>query len=249
MARPGGPRVLVALPCYNEEKALPSLLRKLDALAAAAGPEVRFLLVDDGSRDGTPDLLAGYAAGRGDTEVIRHPVNLGLGAAVRTILEYAATHLEDDDVLVTMDGDDTHDPAMVPDMVAKLDREGLDLVVASRYAPGAGEFGLGLHRRLLSRGASLFLRLFFPIPGVRDYSSGYRAYRVALIRRAMRRWPSLVTTSGFDCMAELMAKISRLEPQGGEHPLILRYDRKQGRTKMRVLRTIRGYFRLLKEAG
>lgn len=241
--------ILIAIPVYNEQEAVVALADRLAELRSAWTQPFQILFVDDGSDDATPSLLQLVQAENQNVAVVTHASNLGLGAAVRTILDYALSRLAPDGVLVTMDGDNTHDPRLIPFMVDKLRREGLDLVVASRYAPGGREVGLGAHRRVLSRGASTFCRLFFRIPNVRDYSSGYRAYRVGFLAAATARWGELVTTDGFDCMAEILAKGSRLGPKAGECPLVLRYDRKRGKSKMKVLQTIGRYFRLLREAS
>ncbi|MGE5674902.1 MAG: glycosyltransferase family 2 protein [Mycobacterium leprae] len=242
-------RVLVGIPAYNEADSLEPLMQKLDDLYHYGGLHVEVLFVDDGSRDATLEMLQKAAAERSFLNLIRHPRNQGLGAAMNTILGYAVSHLESDDVLVTMDGDNTHDPAHVPAMIDRLKQQGLDLVIASRFVPGGREFGLSLYRKLLSRGASLFFRLFFPIPGVRDFSSGYRAYRIGFLRKAMLRWGQLVTVPGFECMAEILAKCSRLGPKVAEYPLVLHYELKHGPSKMRILRTIGGYIALLRKVG
>lgn len=241
--------VMVAIPAYNEGDSLAPLIRKLDRLKETAQTNLQVVFVNDGSRDNTGAVLAQAAAARPYITVLTHPQNQGLGAAINTILAYACDHLSDADVLVTMDGDNTHDPAAIPPMVNKLKRERLDLVIASRFVRGGAERGLPPYRKLLSRGASLFFRLFFRIPHVRDYSSGYRAYHMAFLRGALARWGALVTADGFECMAEILAKFSRLKPRAGEYPLVLRYDQKQSPSKMRIMRTIRGYFNLLRKAG
>lgn len=240
-------KTLVAIPVLNEEAAIPVLIQQLDMLHEQPQIDLEVLFVDDGSTDATPSLLQEAAAARPYLRVHTHPRNLGLGAAVQTIIQMAITELADADVLVTLDGDASHDPLMIPSMLQALEQEKLDLVVASRFVPGAQVHGLGPDRKLLSLGASLFFRLFFPIRNVRDYSCGFRAYRVSLLRRATALWGSLVTRSGFECMAEIMAKLSRVELRAGERPLVLRYDRKESPSKMRVLRTVMGYIRLLKD--
>jgi dolichol-phosphate mannosyltransferase len=82
---------------------------------------------------------------------------------------------------------------------------------------------------------------------VRDYSCGYRAYNIGFLRRAQSVWGRLVSVTGFECMAEILAKFSRLKPSAGEYPLVLHYELKAGSSKMNVLRTIRGYVSLLKK--
>ena len=225
------------LPAYNEAGALPALLA---SARAALPPPFQIVVVDDGSSDDTARIAAPLA------EVIRHPRNLGLGAAMLTGIKAVCSKAADRDVLVAMDADNTHDPALIPALVARLDA-GSDLVIASRYAPGGAEIGLSLPRKIMSRGASTLLRLFFPIPGARDYTCGYRAYRVSLLKRALNRFGDrLIEETGFTCMAELLIKLAHLGARVSEVPLVLRYDLKAGASKMRVLRTIGRYLRLIR---
>jgi dolichol-phosphate mannosyltransferase len=90
----------------------------------------------------------------------------------------------------------------------------------------------------MSRGAAWLIRVIFPISGVRDYTSGYRAYRVEPLRRAVAFYgDGFIDQAGFQCMADVLFKLSRLDLIFGEVPMLLRYDRKGGESKMRVAST------------
>ncbi len=239
-------RVVVGLPAYNEEGSLPPLLESLRAAFREMDHECRVLVVDDGSSDGTVRVANEYAQTM-PVRVVSHGTNQGLGAAMRTCLREACRDLSARDVLVTMDADNTHPPALIPAMLRKLD-EGCDLVIASRYAPGGDEVGLALHRQVLSRGASTLLRMCFRPAGARDCSCGYRAYRVGLLEKAFRIYgDKLVESAGFVCMAELLVKLAMLGARIGEAPLVLRYDLKGGASKMKVGRTVREYLGLVRQ--
>jgi dolichol-phosphate mannosyltransferase len=94
-------------------------------------------------------------------------------------------------------------------------------------------------RRFLSYAASLLFRIVYPIKGVRDFTCGYRAYRASVLREATMRYrQEFVDQDGFQCMVDILLKLSRMNLRFGEVPLTLRYDRKSGKSKMRVLRTI-----------
>lgn len=237
--------VIIGLPAYNEAGGILCLLKSISAFRNISQYAIRVVVVDDGSRDNTAQIVTAYARDRDYVTLVRHPENRGLGEAVKTILNYALTHLKDDDVLVTMDADNTHNPLLIESMIATLNSRDLDLVVASRFTPGGYELGLKTLRKFLSRGAMCFFKLFFPIRDMNDYSSGYRAYRVRTIRKAQVRWRNLITTNGFDCMAEIAAKFSRMGIKAGEVPLVLNYEQKEGDSKMKVSRTVKGYFSLL----
>jgi len=189
-------KVLIALPAYNEETGIRNVLRGIARFREMSRYEIEVLVVDDGSTDRTGDILAELREESRYITVIAHPKNLGLGEAINTILRYALDNLKDDDVLVTMDADNTHSPLLIESMVGSLIGYDLDLVVASRFTQGGCEIGLRALRKFFSRGAMYFFKLFFPIANLNDYSSGFRAYRVGIIRKAQNRWGEIVTTNG-----------------------------------------------------
>jgi dolichol-phosphate mannosyltransferase len=168
-----------------------------------------------------------------------HVKNQGLAAAIRTGLGAAVARSGPDDVIITMDCDNTHPPRLIPQMLAHVNA-GRDVVIASRFQPGARVFGVPRSRMLYSIGAKWMFKLLFPIRGVRDYTCGYRAYRAEAIRQAAALYgDALITETGFSCMADLLLKLRRLPLTMREVPLELRYERRGQGSKMRVLRTIR----------
>jgi len=237
-------RIFVVLPAYNEEENLGPLLDGIAETMAEEGYPYQVILVDDGSQDGTVAM----ALARQDQMPIRierHPQNQGLGRTIADGLRLAAAEADGQDIIITMDADNTHPPGLMGAMIRSI-REGRDLVIASRYQPGARVLGVPRMRRVFSWGASRLFRLAFPIPCVWDYTCGYRAYRATLLQEAFRRYgDQLVSETGFACMVELLLKLHHLGAICGEVPLVLRYDRKAGRSKMRIGRTICRTLRLL----
>ncbi len=234
--------VLFLLPVYNEEARLDTLLDRIRDTMTAQGLAYRIVAVDDGSRDGSPAILARRKADL-PLEVVTHRFNRGLGETVRDGLEWVADNAGPEDVVITMDADDTHDPAYVKAMLDTMDR-GLDVVIGSRFQPGSEVKGVPGHRQTFSVGANGLLRVFLRIPGVVDYACGFRAIRADLIRRAVLQLGNRMVELGnwgFICTAELLWKLSFFGARCGEVPFTLRYDLKQGPSKMRPLRTIFGY--------
>src|SRR5215475_6691888 len=117
--------VYVVLPVYNEEARIGSLLEHIDEAMDDAGIAYRVLLVDDGSRDSTANIIERYAQHMPIT-MMRHEVNLGLGATIRDGLLAAARTASAADIIVTMDADDTHAPGLVLRMVRMIS-EGHDV--------------------------------------------------------------------------------------------------------------------------
>lgn len=233
----------VVLPAYNEARDIGRLIRRV-AAALSEGP-YRVVLVDDGSDDATVSEAHDAARQTGaPLVVLRHPRNLGLPAALRTGLKWVAERAGPGDAIVCMDADNTQDPAVIPRMLRTL-REGYDVIIGSRYRRGAGEVGVPLGRRVLSRGVNLLLRVLAPVPGVRDYTCGFRAYRAAVVRAALRRFgDGIIESRTFACTAELLLRLDSIGCRVGEVPLTLRYDMKRGKSKIRILPTIWEYLRL-----
>lgn len=226
--------VWVLLPAYNEEAAITAEVRTLTR--SLAGHSVRIVVVDDGSEDETA-RLAEEMAPAFPVEVLRHGRNRGLGCALETGLQHVLREGRPRDALVIKDADGTHPSSLVPRMLRELKR-GRDIVVASRYRRGAQERGLVRRRRLLSLVANTVYALVEPIPGVRDYTCGFRVFRLAVLERAHRKRP-LVEASGFGATPELLLKAAAAGARACEVPLVLRYDRKAGPSKMRTLQAMK----------
>lgn len=234
----------IVLPAYNEERDIAALLKRIREAVAGLGLGYKVLVVNDGSTDGTVSVVNSFAQ-RVPLELLDHGKNKGLGRAILTGLRRAAELAADEDIVVTMDADNTHDPRLIGDMVEQI-RVGKDVVIASRYEEGGEEIGLSWLRHVFSWGASFLLRLFLPIEGAKDYTCGYRAYRGEILHRAFNSYgDQLVEESGFTCMAEILIKLRGLSARVGEAPLVLRYDLKSGQSKMKVLRTIWRYLVLI----
>jgi dolichol-phosphate mannosyltransferase len=229
--------IFIVLPAYNEEKTLPPLLAEIASALGETGHDYRVVVVDDGSTDGTAAVVRAAAASM-PISLVSHPTNRGLSEALKTGLLEAQKEISPRDVIVTMDSDNTHIPGLILRMVRMI-REGYDVVIASRYRRESRVIGVPLSRRILSRGASLLFRILFPTRGVRDFTSGYRAYRASLIQEMFSAYgDDFVNRPGFSCMVDILLKIRRRPMVAGEVPLILRYDRKASDSKMKVGKTV-----------
>ena len=216
--------VLIGLPAYNEEIALPRLLERIERFIKSSAETITVVLYNDGSTDSTVQIATEWQR-RLPISVLDCPINKGLGAGVRALVAHASAGAGED-ILVIMDCDDTHDPAQIADMLQRLQR-GADVVVASRYARGASVRGVPRFRRLTALGAAILFKAIHPLRGVYDYTCGYRAYRVASLKTATNRFGGqLITENGFACMVELLLKLNAVGARFAEIPLQLRYDQK-----------------------
>lgn len=184
---PLAPRVLIAIPVCNEARHLTALLAEVRREA----PGAWLLVVDDGSADDTAELLAGL----GITS-LRHPRNLGKGAALRSALEHARrTGAE---WLLTLDGDGQHDPALLHRFLAEIAAGSADCLIGNRQARGGRMPWL----RQLSNGISSILVSLRGGVRFHDAQCGFRAWRTRLPELTQCR------EEGFQYEAELLLRLA-----------------------------------------
>lgn len=231
------------LPAYDEAASIRELCADIGRVMSGHGLQYRIIVVDDGSTDGTGDRARECGAGATVT-VLANERNQGLGVSLERGLRSALSAARTDDVIVTMDADLTHTPELVPAMLARH-AQGADVVIASRFVPGSAVIGLSAYRRALTAAARAVMRLCMPVPGVTDFSCGFRLYSVPLLREVLGPDDSRVLVErGFAVQVELLSRI-RGHGTCAEVPLVLRYDLKRTATTLRVLPAIAGYLRVL----
>ena len=238
--------ILVLLAAYNEALALPSLIAEFRRVQANVSGDLRVLVVDDGSTDATA-AAATDAAGDLPLEVLRHSHNRGLGAALRSGFDRGLEEARDEDLIATLDADGSHSPRLLPQLVEALESP-YGVVIASRYRPGSVSQGVPLSRTIASFGARVLVDAVAAIPGVRDYTCGYRVYRADALRRARREIPDLPREAGFACQLELLVALARTGARMREIPLTLRYDKKESKSKLRWRDAVLGNLRVLRSA-
>jgi dolichol-phosphate mannosyltransferase len=235
----------VIAPVYNETENIPALMRNWARLSAClADSRITFVLVDDGSTDGTVETIATEKQNL-DVLVLRHDENRGPGYAFGTAFAHLAGDLKPDDILVTMEGDNTSRIATLLRMLERCRREDLDFVLASPYAYGGGFMRISLWRRFLSHGANGTLRGIIGMHGIHTMSSFFRVCRGRAIQSLQANYDNrIIESAGFEGMVEMLKKIMILGLSVSEVPMLLNSQARVGKSKMKILRTIFGYLKL-----
>lgn len=237
--------ISIVLPAFNEQEALPPLLNSIAEVRSRSLPDLRVFVIDDGSADHTADVVRMASQQHGWIQLVQHEQNKGLSEGIQTGFKIALQDASPDDVIVTLDADNTQPPEIIPGMVEEIAR-GSDVIVASRFRKGAQVHGVPPIRRFYSRVMSIMFQLAFPVPGVRDYSCGFRAYRASTLQLAYNTYgDSFINERGFACMVEVLFQLKRLgSTRFAEVPFVLRYDLKPTETKMNVGKTIKDTLRV-----
>ncbi len=234
---------VIVLPMYNEELSIPSLRTMFDGnIPMPPGCDYRIVVVNDGSNDGTLNLVNAWIQENRRVSVVSHSQNLGLGQAILT--GFAEAIRMGANCVVTMDADASHPGDIINELITAV-LKGADIAIASRFAEGGQQIGVPFMRRIYSQGARNLLSLFFPLKGVRDYTVGFRAYRTHIVNQALsRKEDSFLRFRSFAAMVEILLKIATLANKINEVPFVLRYDHKQSPSKLRFWSTVRDYVRL-----
>jgi dolichol-phosphate mannosyltransferase len=218
-------RLTVVVPAFNEALVIGDFV----AASADALPEgSELLVVDDGSTDATPQLLADLSEKYEGLRVLTHERNRGIGAALATGFAAASG-----DVIVTMDADLSHPWSLVNRLVDAC--RDADAAYASRYVPGGAMEGVPLWRVLISRGANTVMRAAFRT-SVRDLTTGMRAFRRDAVRDLH------LDATGFEAQLEITVRLIAAGCRIAEVPMVLR-NRAVGESKMRYARLAPHYAR------
>ncbi|WP_392532690.1 glycosyltransferase family 2 protein [Nostoc sp. C117] len=239
--------LFVLLPAYNEEESIPPLFKKFQALQQISNRDIQLILVDDGSSDRTAQTAIDHSQSLGILlKLVQHPKNAGLGQAIKTGFRTFLEVSQEGDFLAAMDCDNTQPPELLIKMYDTMIAGSYDIAIASRYRKGSKVIGLSKFREMMSYGASWLFRIAARIPGVRDYTCGYRLYnRTFLNKLDIYYGDNLFTESGFACMIDLLLKAKVLKPRIVEVPMVLRYDQKPSASKMKIIKTIVRTLKLL----
>jgi dolichol-phosphate mannosyltransferase len=211
---------LVVVPTFNEAENIEVLLTRV----RAAVPSADILVVDDNSPDGTGDLAEKAGAELGQIKILRRPRKEGLGNAYRAGFRQGLD--AGYKVLVQMDADLSHDPDVIPLLLAKV-AEGADVAIGSRYVPGGSTPNWPTHRKMLSRygnrysGWALGLRL-------RDVTAGFRAYTAEILEAVKF---DDTQANGYAFQTEVGYRISKWGGKITEVPITFT-DRERGTSKM-----------------
>lgn len=218
-ARPLTTDSLVIIPTYNECENIPQLLPQV-----LAHSWLSVLVVDDGSPDGTGDIVAAAMQDEPRLHLIQRAGKQGLGTAYLAGFRYGLERGAE--YLFEMDADFSHDPRYLPDL-QRAAEAAYDLVIGSRYVAGGGTTDWGLVRQLISRGGNLYARLILSVPVI-DMTGGFRCYRSRTLRAIDL---DKVRSNGYSFQIEMAYRVHRAGLRIGEIPIIFP-DRRVGASKM-----------------
>ena len=226
-------RPLVIIPTYNEAQGIRTILDKTLGLPS----NIEILVVDDGSPDGTADIVRSLGAFGTHVHLLERRGKLGLGSAYQAGFAWAKE--QGFDAVLEMDADLSHDPSDIPRLIAALNA-GADAAVGSRYIGGVRVINWPEHRLMLSAFASKFVRFVTGLP-LTDATSGFKALRT----NALNAIPEgTLVAQGYGFQIELHHALWKSGANIVEVPIVFT-ERRNGQTKMSVGIAIEAFTRVL----
>ena len=230
------------LPSINEELNIGVLIDEWNAQKEkleADGYSLTVVGIDDCSKDNTKAVISSKTEQYDNVILFPHEVNKGLVGGLNSAISYFLENGEDGDYMVLMDGDNTPNPVYIHDMLDKLTSKKKDCVIASRYCETSGVVGVAAHREFMSDMAKLYYSFMLRVPGVKDYTCGYRVYTYPIIKKLVSKFgKDPIVEKSFACMMEFLYKLYLVGATFDEVGFELRYDYKQGASKMHVIKTM-----------
>jgi len=212
-------KTLVIVPTYDEK----DNIQKLIPQVLECDPSIEMLVIDDGSPDGTGDVVEKIGRENKRVHLLRRKGKMGLGSAYRDGFRWALQH--DYQLVFEMDADFSHDPKYLRDFLQAA--EDADLVIGSRYVSGINVVNWPLRRLILSYGASWYTRFITGLP-VKDPTGGYKCFRREVLEALdLER----IQSDGYSFQIEVSFKVWRKKFRIREIPIVF-VDRHSGTSKM-----------------
>lgn len=233
--------IFFLIPFFNEEENVSELFNNLSNVAV--NYKKVYVFVDDCSSDNSIKLIEKLFR-ETDFYLIRKEKNKGPGDSFNIGFEWILSKSDsDDDLVITMEADNTCDYNLVQTMI-EISKLGYDLLLASPYAQGGGFERTNLIRKILSFFVNIFFRAFFNIK-VLTLSSFFRAYKISLLKKIKSRFTVIINEKGFISMLEILLKSIRLNSKIIEIPMVLKSNNRADKSKMKIFKTGLEYIRFL----
>jgi dolichol-phosphate mannosyltransferase len=233
-------KLAVVIPIFNELENLPSLIDSVEQLGNST-TEITIIVCDDGSNDGSR-LWLDEEQQKGRLIVLGDGNNYGPGVAFENGFQYVLKTHPDFDFLITMEGDETADLTSLQSMFDSISHA--DVVLASVYLEGGGFSKTNWARLLISKFANGLTRLCLNLP-FQTLTSFYRIYRVSTLHQLHQNSNQIFSEKGFICQVEILYKLHRKGFVIKEIPTTLFTDRRKGKSKMKLGKTMIAHIRFL----
>ena len=242
--------IKIILCALNEAQNLTKLLPDINCEVKKITNDYQIIICLDGSNDNSFSLISNLQ-NLYPIKILEPQNQRGLGLAYKRIFLDAIKNCADDDLIISLDADNTHNPSQITDLIQLCKTQNLDLAIASRFCRQSITSNFPLHRKFISKITSLVLQTIFPIKTIsgnrlQDYSSGYRAYKAKKLKELFYIYhDNFITEKDFIYTCEILLNIAQTNSRINELPLVYDYGKKIGKSKLKILENSQGLLKLI----
>ncbi|MBL6665006.1 MAG: glycosyltransferase [Rickettsiales bacterium] len=235
----------------NEEKSLKKFLvdltHEMQVIKNKNNNDFEIIACLDGTIDNSRELIEANAKFC-NIKILPLTNQKGLGRAYKRLFENAIANSSEEDTIVTLDADNTHNPNQIQEMIAHLKEHDLDILIASRFCNTSAMNDFPLYRKFISKTTAFLLKKLFRTKKInadylRDFTSGYRAYKAGkIIELKNKIGNDFISEPEFTYTCEFLIKLARINAKIDEIPISYDYGKKVGKSKLSI---IRNFWRLI----
>ncbi|GDX35637.1 glycosyl transferase [Alphaproteobacteria bacterium] len=233
----------IILCAFNEAQNLEKLLVDLNYQLHILQRDFEIIFCLDGTTDNSAEIIKDFSS---NNKITILPVeNIGgLGNAYKKIFLYLIKNSQDDDLIISLDADNTHNPEQIQDLIDHFEKNSLDLLIASRFYEKSIISSFPIHRRFISKTTSIILQLLFRAKNINnnnilDYTSGFRLYKTKILKNIYNIYQEkFICEPEFTYTCELLIKIAKFNYRIDEIPILYDYNKKLGKSKLKVIRNL-----------
>lgn len=216
-------KIFIVIPAFQAAKTIESVFDRLPA--ELGSKDVRIVVVNDGSTDGTGDVVRRIVAARTDTELVEHPINKGYAQAQKTAFAHALA--KGADIVVLLHSDGQYAPEVMPELLRPLENDEADLVQGSRMLDGrALRGGMPIYKYVANKGLTALENLAYGLK-MGEYHSGYMLYS----RHCLESIPFTRLSDTFHFDGEMILMAAKRKLRIREVPIPTRYADEESHLK------------------
>ena len=230
--------------CLNEEKSLKKLISNLGHEMNLIKKDFEIIICLDGTDDNSIKIINEFQ-NIYKIKILPQINQRGLGLAYkRLFLEAIKDDVKNDDLIITIDADNTHNPNQIGEMLHQFDKNALDILIASRFCGNSVMDKFPIHRKFISKFTSILLQKIYAINKIenkklQDYTSGYRIYKTKKLKELIdNEGESFIIEPEFTYTCEILIKLSRLKSRISEIAISYDYGKKIEKSKLRFSRNL-----------
>jgi dolichol-phosphate mannosyltransferase len=229
---------------FNEEQNLPKFLSNLTLELNILNRQFEIIACLDGSEDSSSQILSNLEKSY-PIKTLEIKNQRGLGLAYKRLFLHVIENSNDDDLIISLDADNTHNPKQIGEMISHFEKNSLDFLVTARFCGNSVMKDFPLHRQFISKSISILLQILFSVKNIsgsklKDYTSGYRIYKSEKLKKLFAiHKDKFITEPDFTYTCELLINLSKLDTRFDEIAISYDYGKKIGKSKLRIFSNLK----------